>query len=280
VNSLFVTGAGGFIGSRFVQMARDAGYNVYGADKKREPMTDEYDDRITWDCDVADFKQFQSALFKLPTADAIVHLAGTASTPRSMKAPYSVFWDNVATAAVVLQAAQVMRMPVHITSSVKAREGLTPYGAAKVMVETWALSTKTDFDLPVIINRPGTVYGPGQEGSPESGWIAWFLEAARTGQKVTIDGNGLQKRDLLYVDDYCELILTQLADIPMYTDRIWDVGGGHRNAVTVLEMARKLGLDFQHGEPRYGDSMEYIGLNNVPYWSPKTHWTESGMFDV
>lgn len=279
MNGLFVTGAGGFIGSRFVQMARDAGYNVYGADKKSEPFTEDWDTNITWDCDVAEFKEFQNALFKMPTADAIVHLAGTASTPRSMKAPYSVFHDNVATTAVVLQAAQVLRIPVHITSSVKAREGLTPYGAAKRMVETWADSTRRDFSLPVVINRPGTIYGPGQEGSPESGWIAWFLEAKASGKKVTIDGDGLQKRDLLYVDDYCELILTQLRDMDRYAGPKWDVGGGKKNTVRVLDMAKHLKLEYEHGPDRYGDAKEYVGKNTVPGWEPKTSWAKSGMFD-
>lgn len=279
MSGLFVTGAAGFIGSRFAQMATDAGHIVYGADQKKEPDDDrEFDPHMHWGCDIADFKQWQNALLAGGVASVIVHLAGTASTPGSMEKPYSVFTNNVVTAANVLQAARVLRVPVLMTSSVKARDGLTPYGASKRMVEEWSAAHRDSYDLPVVINRPGTVYGPGQEGSPESGWIAWFLKAKREGLPVTVNGPGSQVRDLLHVDDYCRLLLKQVEKMRKYSGKTWEVGGGPNNTVTVEEMAKHLGLKYDFGPPRYGDADTYVADNEVPDWEPEIGWRDSGMF--
>jgi nucleoside-diphosphate-sugar epimerase len=153
---------------------------------------------------------------------------------------------------------------------------MTPYGAAKRMVETWAFEYRSAYGLPVVVNRPGTVYGPDQEGSTESGWIAWFLEARSRGLKVTINGDGNQWRDLLHVGDYVRLVLTQLDSFKRYdTGEPWDVGGGYRNAVTVNEMVEYLGLEATHGPARYGDARAYVGVNDVPGWTPEVDWRTS-----
>jgi CDP-paratose 2-epimerase len=157
---------------------------------------------------------------------------------------------------------------------------MTPYGTAKRMAEAWAIEYERAYGLPVVINRPGTIYGPGQEGSPESGWIAWFLKAKKQGLKVTINGDGHQVRDLLYVYDYCGLIMRQIEDLASYAGRgrIWDVGGGTQNIVSVLEMADYLGLDYEFGPPRDGDADAYVGINDTPTWGPTTYWKDTEMF--
>lgn len=47
----------------------------------------------------------------------------------------------------------------------------------------------------------GTVYGPGQLGGPAQGAVARFAEALSAGAPATIEGDGEQTRDLVYVDD-------------------------------------------------------------------------------
>lgn len=205
-------------------------------------------------------------------ADVVIHLASTCSTPGSVRDPLRTFDDTVQTAARVLEACRLERKPIIVTSSVKARDGKTPYGAAKRMVELWAKEYGTAYNFPVVINRPGTIYGPGQEGSEDSGWIAWFCKARDEGIPVVINGDGQQRRDLLHVKDYASLLLLQAQNPGRYVGRIWDVGGGLDNAVTVKGMADWLELKYSHGPERYGDATEYVGLNNVPGWSPTVRW--------
>lgn len=261
--NVIVTGGRGFVGTHLVRALDDRGDAVAVFDKKDGGDIVSYPDLL------------HQALKDRPTS-VIVHLAATCSTPGSITKPLTTFRDTVASAVEVLDAARAFGNPVIITSSVKARDGKTPYGAAKRMVELWAQEYRSAYNLPVIINRPGTIYGPGQEGSPESGWIAWFLKAAETGKHVTVNGDGWQVRDLLHVSDYVRLLLTQLDNIGDYnTGRIYDVGGGVLNAVTVNEVVRHLGLHADYGPARYGDAQAYVGENDVPGWQPTVHWRAS-----
>jgi CDP-paratose 2-epimerase len=207
--------------------------------------------------------------------DAIVHLASVCSTPGSVKDPLGTFEDTVTTTALVLEAARAGNVPVLVTSSCKAADGMTPYGAAKRMVELWAEEYYKAYDLPIVINRPGTIYGPGQAGSEDSGWIAWFCKARDEGFPVVINGDGSQIRDLLHVHDYVHLLLLQLDNIGYYTGQTWDVGGGADNTVSVRAMAEHLGLEFSFGPARYGDSPYYVAKNNTPGWGPVIDWRES-----
>ena len=254
-----VTGSAGFVGRHAVAALEARGDSVLGVDRRTGH-------------DLSDFGAAHEAAAFRP--DAVIHLASSCSTAGSMQDPLGTFRDTVCTAANVLEAFR--GVPVIVTSSVKARDGRTPYGAAKRMVETWALEQREAYRVPIIVNRPGTIYGPGQEGSTDSGWIAWFVRARDTGELVTVYGSGNQQRDLLHVSDYVRLLLTQLDDLPLYdVGRPWDVGGGPTNTVTVEGMVRHLGLRHVHDRERYGDAARYVGVNDVPGWQPLVDWRES-----
>jgi nucleoside-diphosphate-sugar epimerase len=263
---VLVTGADGFVGRHTVRDFRDRGHKVYGIDKKSGD-----------DLSYIEIARHAVDYFE---PDVIIHHASSCSTPGSVTSPYKTYRDTVMSAAHILEAARPKAVPTIITSSVKARDGMTPYGAAKQMVEIWAREYRTAYKMPVVINRPGTIYGPGQEGSPESGWVAWFLEAKRTDQPVTVNGDGFQVRDLLYVTDYVDLLALQAGNMTFYDglDRIFDIGGGSANAVTVIDMVRFLDLGYVYGPDRSGDARNYVGYNDVPGWEPKIFWKESGIF--
>lgn len=262
---VLVTGSEGFVGRHVVKAFLRRGDVVLGADKKTGQ-------------DVT--KPETASLLVGWEPDVVVHLAATCSTPASLERPMESFTDTVLSAVTMLEAVRVAgrQTPFLLTSSVKARDGMTPYGASKVMAETWAMEYARSYGLPVVINRPGTIYGPGQEGSPESGWVAWFLKARREKIEVTINGSGLQIRDLLHVSDYARLVVMQATDPAAYAGEIWDVGGGFANAVRVREMADALGLAYRYGPHRVGDAATYIGENRVPGWVPEITWHTSETF--
>jgi CDP-paratose 2-epimerase len=260
---VLVTGSAGFVGTHLVQALEQRGDTVLGLDKKNgEDLADRS----------ADWARISAVSFG---PEVIVHLASVCSTPGSVRDPLGTFEDTVTSAATVLEAARMGDIPVVLTSSVKARDGMTPYGAAKRMVELWAQEYETAYDLPVVINRPGTIYGPGQEGSEDSGWIAWFCKARAEGLPVVINGTGTQLRDLLHVSDYVRLLLLQVDNIGTYRGHIWDVGGGATNTVSVAQMAAHLKLRATYGPARYGDAAIYVGDNGVPGWGPEIDWRKS-----
>lgn len=254
-----VTGDKGFVGSHLVKALSDIGVQTIGYDKK----------------EMADLSRFGVAgLLVDDEPDVIVHLAASCSTAGSIIRPEETFRDTVMTTVTACKAAAELKVPLILTSSVKARDGMTPYGAAKQISETWATEMSKTFGFPLIINRPGTIYGPGQEGSPESGWIAWFLKAKDESIEVTINGNGMQMRDLLHVSDYVALLIKQIEWSRTYAGSIWDVGGGIMNATTVLQMVEYLGLSYTYGPARYGDADTYIGDNDAPGWEPTVYWKD------
>lgn len=260
-----VTGGSGFIGKHMVASLERDGHETWVMDINDPEQS----------VDLASFANMD--IFGEP--DLIVHLAASVSTPGSIERPTRTFRDTVMTTVTVMEAARLRKTPVLLTSSVKARDGRTPYGTAKQMVEMWAREYHDAYGVPVLINRPGTVYGPGQEGSLESGWIAWFLRARDEGTKVTINGSGKQVRDLLWVLDYVDLMRRQIDDYVLgrvsWNGTVWDVGGGPRNTVTVLRMAQYLGLEYDFGPERYGDAFMYVGVNDYPGWEPKMYWRDA-----
>lgn len=260
---IVITGHHGFIGSHVWNSLAADDHDLMGADRK---VGSDVNKRST----TAAIRDFEPEL--------IVHLASSVSTPGSVERPIDTFRDTVATTSVVMENARLLGSAVHLTSSVKARDGRTPYGAAKQMAEIWAIEYCNAYDIPLVINRPGTVYGPGQEGSLESGWVAWFLKAKETDQKVTIHGSGRQVRDILYVADYVKLIRRQIDDYVLgrssWNGQVWDVGGGYNNTTTVLGLAQYLDLRYEFGPPRYGDAHTYVGVNDYPGWAPETYWRD------
>lgn len=254
---VLVTGSSGFIGSHLVKALTD--FDVVTWDKREgQPL----DDLVG--C------SHQEGI------DFVVHLAGSCSTSRSIDDPVSDFKDNALGTLQALEYARRHKARFIYISSVKARKSviMTPYGVSKYVGELYCNEYNYLYNLDYIIVRPGTVYGPGQEGSPESGWVSWFLKAKKENKKVTIFGTGYQVRDMLYVDDLVELILTQLKDFNTYKNKTWDVGGGVENSIRVADLARYLELDFDFGPERPGDSMIYVGHNKVPNWKPKTAWKD------
>ena len=286
---IIITGSAGFVGKALYSSLASA--DLIGD----APTVVGYDKKIG--VDLAEDQPLHALLFDLDP-HCIVHLASSVSTLGSIRKPEQTFRDTVMTTVNVMKYAAMHQTPVILTSSVKARDGKTPYGAAKVMAETWAMEMAEAFDIPLVINRPGTIYGPGQEGSEESGWVSWFLQAKAEGRKVFISGNGEQTRDLLHVDDYVRLLRLQIDDIRQkrVTDThvdlrhkefrtydfrvganppsIWDVGGGKSNEISVKAFAEFLGLEYSLGPARYGDAWRYVGKNRVPGWEPKIRWDD------
>jgi nucleoside-diphosphate-sugar epimerase len=104
------------------------------------------------------------------------------------------------------------------------------------------------------------VFGPRQNpGSPYSGVISLFCQAALQGQPCRVHGDGEQTRDFIYVEDVVRANL-QAAVRPYATlaaRPIFNVGSGRQTSLN--EMVRLLGeivgveMTAGHGPPRQGD---------------------------
>lgn len=265
---IFVTGSEGMVGRTFVYEARRRGHKVLGIDKKNGDKDDITKTEINF---VGD------------PPDVIVHLAATCSTIKGLDNPEEAFNDNAFGSLRVAECARKYHIPVIYTSSIKAQQNgrgqRTPYGLTKFMGEEILEEWGVTYGLRYIINRPGTMYGPFQDASSESGWLGWFIKAAVESKPVTIYGKGDQKRDVLFVDDYVRLLIDQCENFDAYerVHRLFDVGGGPKNTLTIAQAAKHLDLKVEkYADARVGDCSCYIGENrlakSIRGWEPKVDW--------
>ena len=176
------------------------------------------------------------------------------------------------------------------TSSVKVNPGvdgkIAPLGLSKKVGEDYLRLYGDLYGLPSVILRPSTVYGPGQDGSAEAGWVTWFLRAFCDRRQITIHGDGSQSRDILHIDDFTALLVDICEHFPDYSTAIqpYDVGGGPDNELGLLELLHRLELetgtraDVVHDERLPGDLQRIVtdnaAVTAVRGWAPTTRWTD------
>lgn len=266
---VLVIGSEGMVGRHLVYALRRRGHKVMGIDKKRDSREDITKSEIN---------------FVNSIPDVIVHLAATCSTTKGLEKPEEAFNDNTFGCLRVAECARKYSIPVIYTSSIKAvandQGQRTPYGLTKWMGEEIFNEWKLTYGVRSIINRPGTIYGPFQDASAESGWLGWFIKASVEQRPVTIYGDGKQVRDALFVDDYVKLLIDQVENFINFErlGEIFEVGGGEDNAISIMETVKYLGLDYDLSAARPGDAQRYVSTNGFVSrptdWRPVVGWRE------
>lgn len=113
------------------------------------------------------------------------------------------------------------------------------YGASKLASELIIQEYNEFYNIKAVINRCGVIAGPWQMGKVDQGFVTLWLARHFWNQKLSyigFNGLGKQVRDILHIDDLQELIDWQLAHISAINGEIFNVGGGHKNAVSLKEM--------------------------------------------
>lgn len=109
-----------------------------------------------------------------------------------------------------------------------------PYAASKFSMEHYCQVFSSMYKLPITILRLSNVYGPGQVTSnPYCGVVAKFFEAIKTGEPISIYGDGTQTRDFTFLEDAMDAILTTSLD-PKTNGNIYNVGTGIETSINML----------------------------------------------
>lgn len=145
------------------------------------------------------------------------------------------------------------------------------YGATKLASELLITEYAEMFGLRTVINRCGVIAGPWQMGKTDQGfvllWISrheWNMPLSYTGY----GGRGAQVRDVLHVDDLCDLVTLQLEDMERVNGNTYNVGGGAANSASLREFSmlaaevtgRSLSINADPSE-RAGDLKLYVTDN-------------------
>jgi CDP-paratose 2-epimerase len=112
----------------------------------------------------------------------------------------------------------------------------SPYGCSKGAADQYVLDYARTFGLRATVFRMSCIYGPHQFGTEDQGWVAHFLIQALRRRALTLYGDGLQVRDVLFVEDLVEAMLLAHERIEQTAGRAFNIGGGPANTTSLLEL--------------------------------------------
>lgn len=221
---LLVTGGCGFIGSNFIRYILNnyPSYKIVNLDKLTYAGNPENlkDFRANKNYtfvkgDIRDSKLIDKVISK---CDCLLNFAAETHVDRSIKNASSFVATNVQGTFTLLEAAKKCGLKRFIQISTdevygsvlkgKSREAdplfpNSPYSASKAAGDHLARSYYVTYKLPVIITRSSNNFGPYQY--PEK-VIPLFITNILENKKVPLYGDGLHRRDWLYVLDNCRAI--------------------------------------------------------------------------
>jgi UDP-glucose 4-epimerase len=215
-----VTGGSGFIGSHVVDHLMEAGFEVVVIDHRVRPHRP---DVIFEDVDILDLSSLIQAT---KGCEYIFHLAAVSNVDHAYKYPVYTVELNIRGTANVLEAARLGGVKrVFFASTVWVYTGTrdesllteeTPfylpdaghiYTSSKIAGEMIMHNYWQLYRQPFTILRYGIPYGPRMR---EELVIPIFVRKALKGEPITIQGDGSQYRNYLYIDDLARVHLLAL----------------------------------------------------------------------
>ncbi|HYE33874.1 NAD-dependent epimerase/dehydratase family protein [Methylocaldum sp.] len=261
--------------------------------------------------DIRDFHAVQSAVHR---ARQVFHFAAQVAVTTSIENPIADFEVNLRGTFNVLEALRSTRNPPPLvyTSTNKvygdlgnlavhrrgdrympldeatAKNGVgedrpldfhSPYGCSKGGADQYILDYARIYELPAAVFRMSCIYGPHQHGTEDQGWVAHFLIRALQDQPITIYGDGLQVRDVLFVEDLVRALRLAGDNIDRLRGQVFNIGGGPAKTTSLIELVdlieelhgRRPELEFAPW--RTGDQKYYVSdtrkLNRAAGWQPE-----------
>ena len=286
---VLVTGGAGFIGSHVVDRLLKAGHAVAVVDDLSTGRREFVDPRAT--LHVADVRSPRLAeVFEAERPDAVIHLAAQAEVRRSVEDPALDAAINIGGTLNLLLCCrqyQVSRVVYASTGGAvygdtavlptpedHPRTPASPYGISKLVAEHYLACLGALYGVGGIALRYANVFGPRQSPMGEAGVVAIFSHRILRREPITINGDGEQTRDYVYVEDVADANLRALerADVSGPVN----IGTGVETSVNALlkrlEAAAGGKAEARHGPPKPGEQRRSVldasQAKRVLGWTP------------
>jgi CDP-paratose 2-epimerase len=185
-----------------------------------------------------------------PLADFSVNAQGTLNVLEAMRAcatPPSLVFSSTNKVYGALDDIGVAREGHRYTpqnsrvrkygvSETRSLDFHSPYGCSKGAAEQYVLDYSRSYGLRTLVLRMSCIYGPHQHGNEDQGWVAHFLIRALAGEPITIYGDGMQVRDILFVEDFVAALITAQQRMDELRGCAFNIGGGPANSVSLIEL--------------------------------------------
>ena len=122
------------------------------------------------------------------------------------------------------------------TSGIKSVYGLTKFCSEELIKEF-----NYCYNIKYIINRFGVISGPWQFGKQDQGFVSLWVAKHILKKKLSyigFGGKGKQLRDIIHIDDVCEIILKQIKNFKKINNNTYNIGGGPKNTVSLKKLTR------------------------------------------
>ena len=243
---ILVTGGAGFIGSHITEYLVQRGDNVTVIDNLKTGQTanlSKVNKNINFvNGDIRNYKLLEGLV---NDTDGVFHEAALASVQQSFEMQDEYFDVNVNGTENILKLASeygfkvvyassssVYGNPIHVpTKENHDRKPLNPYAETKLEEELLA-KKYSEMDVSVIGLRYFNVFGR-RQSKEYAGVIKLFLEKIQQNKNPKVNGDGLQTRDFVYIEDVVKAnILAMDSNIK---HEFLNVGSG--SSISILDLA-------------------------------------------
>jgi CDP-paratose 2-epimerase len=107
--------------------------------------------------------------------------------------------------------------------------------AAELMIAEYADA----YGMRTVIDRCGLIAGPRQMGKSDQGVVALWVAAhyfRRPLRYIGFGGQGKQVRDVLHIEDLCDLVADQVERFDLYSGGLFNAGGGPERTASLVEL--------------------------------------------
>lgn len=155
----------------------------------------------------------------------------------------------------------------------------SPYGISKLAGEYYLGFYQMAYGIGSVSLRYANVYGPRQRGDGEAGVIAIFIDHLLAGRPPTINGDGRQTRDYVYVGD---VVAANVLALESSCSGPFNIGTGLETDVVALfdSLREKSGarVSAVHGPPKAGEqrrsALDPARARAELGWLPRTSLSE------
>lgn len=254
MDSILITGAGGFIGSHLVERSLELGLRVRAFVRYNSSnhwgWLDESPFRKDIEVITGDIRDYDSVFKAMRGCRSVFHLAALIGIPYSYKSPLAYLRTNVEGTYNVLEASLALEFESVIVTSTSEVYGSaqivpideghrlhaqSPYSASKIAADQIALSYHRSFNLPVKIVRPFNAFGPRQSARAI---IPTVITQILSGRNDILLGNTNPTRDLTFVKDTVEGFV-EIFRCPTLVGEVTNIGMNEE--ISMADLVERIG---------------------------------------